>query len=50
MSATTSAAMAAFEVVLFGETFITFGRVIKIFAFYGFIFIILLLHKAKIKL
>jgi len=32
MPAATSAAIAAFEMVFFGETFITFGRVIEIFA------------------
>ena len=47
MPATASAAIAAFEVVFFGETFVTFGRVIEIFAFCWLIFIILLLHKRK---
>ena len=47
MPAATSAAIAAFEVVFFGETFITFGRVIEIFAFNWFIFVILLVHGSQ---
>ena len=44
MPAATFAAMAAFEVEFFGEAFVAFGGEIKIFAFDGFIFVILLVH------
>lgn len=47
MPATAAAAIAAFEVVALGEAFVAFGRVIKIFAFDWFIFIILLLHNVQ---
>lgn len=47
MSAATFAAMTAFEVVIFGETFVAFGCEIEIFAFDGFIFVILLVHRCK---
>jgi len=46
--AATFAAIAAFEVEFFGETLVAFGSVIKIFAFGGFIFVILLVHKLQI--
>jgi len=48
MPAPASAAIAAFEVVFFGETFVAFGCVIKIFAFDRDIFVILLLHTLQI--
>ena len=44
----TFAAIAAFEVEFFGKTLVAFGCVIKIFAFDGFIFVILLVHKLQI--
>ena len=47
MPAAALAAIAAFEVIFFGETLITFGRVIKIFAFNWFIFVILFVHGYK---
>lgn len=47
MPATTFTAIAAFEVEFFGEAFVAFGRIIKIFAFNGFIFVILLVHKLQ---
>jgi hypothetical protein len=47
MSAATFTAMTAFEVVIFGKTFVAFGREIEIFAFCGFIFVILLMHSCK---
>jgi hypothetical protein len=49
MPATAPAAIAALEVVFFGEAFVAFGCIIKIFAFYGFIFIILFIHRSKFK-
>ena len=49
MTAATFAAIAAFKMVLFSETFITFGCKIEIFAFDYFIFIILLVHSGKFK-
>ena len=47
MSATAFAAIPAFEVVLFGKTFVAFGREIEIFAFDGFIFVILVVHNIQ---
>ena len=47
MSAAAFAAMTAFEVVLFGEAFVAFWREIEIFAFYWFIFVILVEHSYK---
>ena len=44
MPAATFAAIAAFEVVFLGKAFVAFGCEIKIFAFDGFIFVILLVH------
>jgi hypothetical protein len=44
MPASTFAAMAAFEMEFFGKAFVAFGRVIKIFAFDGFIFVTLVVH------
>ena len=49
MPATATAAIAAFEMVFFGKTFVAFGRVIEIFAFNRFIFVILSLHRYKFK-
>ena len=48
MSATTFAAIPAVEMEFFGKTFVTFGRVIKIFAFDWFIFVILVEHDANL--
>lgn len=48
MTTATFAAMAALEVVLFGKAFVTFGCEIEIFAFDGFIFVILLVHPANL--
>jgi len=45
--AATFAAIAALEVVLFGEALVAFGRVIEIFAFGQFIFITLFVHMDK---
>ena len=47
MSAAAFAAMTALEVVLFGEAFVAFGRIIEIFAFDWFIFVILVEHSYK---
>lgn len=47
MAASGAAAIAAFEMILFGENFPAFGREIKIFAFDEFIFRILFIHKAS---
>ncbi len=44
MPAAAFAAIAAFEVVFFSKAFVAFRRVIKIFAFDGFIFVILVVH------
>lgn len=46
MTATAFAAITAFEVVFFSEAFVAFGRVVEIFTFDGFIFVILLGHHA----
>jgi hypothetical protein len=45
MSATTFAAIAAFEVEFFGETFVAFGCKVEIFAFDWYIFFILVEHR-----
>lgn len=47
MPAAASAAIAALEVEFFGKAFVAFGRIVKIFAFDWFIFIILLIHKLQ---
>jgi hypothetical protein len=47
MSATTFAAIAAFEVEFFGETFVTFWCKVEIFAFDWYIFFILVEHRRK---
>ena len=47
MSATTFAAIAAFEVEFFGETFVAFGGKVEIFAFEWYIFFILVEHTHK---
>lgn len=47
MSATTFAAIAAFEVEFFGETFVAFGCKVEIFAFNRYIFFILVEHRHK---
>ena len=47
MSATTFAAIAAFEVEFFGETFVAFGSKVEIFAFDWYIFFILVEHRRK---
>jgi hypothetical protein len=47
MSATTFAAMAAFEVEFFGKTFVPFGCKVEIFAFDWYIFFILVEHRRK---
>lgn len=44
MPAAVFATIASFEVVFFGETFITFWRIIKIFPFNQFIFFTLVVH------
>ena len=44
MPAPAFAAIAALEVVFFGKALVAFGRIIKIFAFDGFIFVILVVH------
>jgi hypothetical protein len=49
MSATTFAAIAAFEVEFFGETFVTFGCKVEIFAFDWYIFFILVEHRCTPK-
>lgn len=49
MTAAAFAAITAFEVVFFGEAFVTLGRVIEIFSFNGFIFVILCLHGANLR-
>ena len=46
--AATLTAIAAFEMEFFGKAFVAFGSVIKIFAFDGFIFVILLIHTIQI--
>jgi len=48
MSAAAFAAITAVEMEFFGKTFVTFGRVIKIFAFDWFIFVILVEHDANL--
>jgi hypothetical protein len=48
MSATTFAAMPSLQMKFFGKTFVTFGRVIKIFPFDGFVFVILVEHGANL--
>lgn len=48
MATTAFAAVTALEVVLLGETFVTFGRVVEIFALDGFIFVILFVHVANL--
>lgn len=48
MATTTFAAVTALEVVLLGETFVTLGRVVEIFALDGFIFVILFVHVANL--
>ena len=47
MTTSGTAAIAALEMILFGENFPAFGREIKIFAFDEFIFRILFIHKAS---
>jgi len=47
--ATTFAAIAAFEVEFFGETFVAFGGKVKIFAFDWYIFFILVEHGYKFR-
>lgn len=51
MTATAFATITPFEMMLFGETFVTFGGKIKIFAFYEFIFFTLriVIHSYKNK-
>lgn len=49
MSATTFAAIAAFEVEFFGETFVAFGSKVEIFAFDWYIFFILVEHRRKFR-
>jgi hypothetical protein len=49
MSATTFAAIAAFEVEVFGETFVAFWRKVEIFAFDWYIFFILVEHSGTPK-
>ncbi len=49
MSAAAFAAIAAFEVKFFSETFVAFGCKVEIFAFDWFIFFILVLHGRKFK-
>jgi hypothetical protein len=49
MSATTFAAIAAFEVEFFGETFVAFGCKVEIFAFDWYIFFILVEHECKFR-
>ena len=50
MSAATFAAIAAFEVEFFGETFVAFRGKVEIFAFDWYIFFILVEHRAKIEI
>jgi hypothetical protein len=50
MSATTFAAIAAFEVEFFGETFVAFRCKVEIFALDWYIFFILFEHRAKIEI
>ena len=49
MSAATFAAIAAFEVEFFGETFVAFWCKVEIFAFDWYIFFILVEHGRKFK-
>ncbi len=50
MTAAAFAAITAFEVVFFSEAFVAFGRVVEIFALDGFIFVILCLHAANLRI
>ena len=47
MPAAAFAAIAALEMVLFGETLVAFGRDVEIFAFGWFIFVIFVVHHAQ---
>ena len=49
MSATTFAAISAFEVKVFSEAFVTFGCKVEIFAFDWYIFFILVEHRRKFR-
>lgn len=48
MAASAAAAIAALEVPFFGKTFVAFGRVIKILAFFWAILATFVLHRAKL--
>jgi hypothetical protein len=47
MAAATFAAIASFEMVIFGKAFVTFGRIVKIDSFDGDIFVTLVVHSYK---